>query len=188
MNLVTFSHGLLLSLNRISYLSNMKNFSMKNVEVFALKAHERQKYGEKPYEVHLRQVVNILKEEGYSDNSILIAAGWLHDVIEDTNFSAEEIEQKFGFEVRDIVYRVSDESGESRKERKLKTYPKIKGHKEATIIKLCDRIANVEASMTVPKKFKMYFDEYPEFKSHLYQSGVADSLWARLEKLLMDNK
>ena len=166
----------------------MKNLQIKDVKAFALKAHETQRYGDKPYEVHLRQVVNILDEEGYSDNLILMAAAWLHDVVEDTDVSANEIENKFGFEVRDIVHRVSDEPGESRKERKLNTYPKIKGHQEATIIKLCDRIANVEASKDVPKKLKMYFEEYPEFKSHLYQPGIADSLWARLDKLLVDSE
>jgi hypothetical protein len=40
----------------------------------------------------------------------------------------------------------------------------------------------------VPKKLKMYFEEYPEFKSHLYQPGIADSLWARLDKLLVDSE
>lgn len=155
-----------------------------NAEQFATAAHGSQKYGSQPYVCHLQHVILILKQEGYDNNPILADACWLHDVAEDTQTSLDEIEKHFGFEVRDIVYRVTDEPGQNREERKLKTYPKIKGHQNATIVKLCDRIANVEASKNNPQKFIMYKNEYSKFKQHLFVSGLADNLWQRLDILL----
>lgn len=152
---------------------------------FAIRAHGSQKYGDQPYEVHLRHVQRILSEEGFVTDFSLSAAAWLHDVVEDTGVPLTEIEKNFGKEVADIVGRVTDEPGANRKERKLKTYPKIKGHRGATIIKLCDRIANVEASQkTNPQKKAMYVAEYPEFKQALFVPGLADAVWARLDLLL----
>ncbi len=151
---------------------------------FAVQAHGDQRYGDHPYEVHLDHVQRVLREEGFGNDAILTAAAWFHDVAEDTSVSLEEIENAFGREVRDIVHRVSDEPGTSRKERKAKTYPKIRGHRGATVVKLCDRIANVEASAKVARKLEMYRTEYPEFKNELFVPGIADHLWSRLDRLL----
>lgn len=129
-------------------------------------------------------MVRILTQEGFATEPVLLAAAWLHDVAEDTATSIEEITKAFGPEVADIVHRVSDEPGANRKERKSKTYPKIRAQRGATIVKLCDRIANVEASRAVPKKMKMYAEEYPEFRAALFVPGIADSLWLRLDALL----
>lgn len=158
---------------------------MNEAQKFAIQSHGDQKYGEHPYEVHLQHVYRVLEQEGYAENEILAMAVWLHDVVEDTHVTINEIESKFGFEVRNIVERVTDEQGESRRERKLKTYPKIKGHDGATIVKLCDRIANVEASKFVPHKLNMYFSEYAEFKYHLFVPGISNILWKRLDSLLL---
>jgi hypothetical protein len=151
---------------------------------FAIMSHGAQKYGIKPYEAHLQHVNRILRQTLLAKDPNLSAASWLHDVVEDTSVTLEEIKIKFGPEVADIVWRVTDEVGRTRKERKIKTYPKIKGHRGATIIKLCDRIANVEASITLPEKLKMYSGEYAEFRLNLYVPGVADSLWRRLAHTL----
>jgi guanosine-3',5'-bis(diphosphate) 3'-pyrophosphohydrolase len=156
-----------------------------SAEAFAIAAHGDQKYGDQPYVVHLRHVQKVLSEWGFANDPILVNAAWLHDVAEDTSTPLSEIEANFGTEVADIVQRVTDEPGSDRKERKLKTYPKIKGHRGATIVKLCDRIANVEASKAVAKKFAMYRAEYPDFKDHLFVPGIADSLWTRLDDLLL---
>lgn len=157
---------------------------VKEAEAFAVRAHAAQKYGDGPYEIHLRHAVRVLEEEGLSQSPVLQAATWLHDTVEDTNTSLEEIDIRFGAEVKDIVWRVTDEPGANRKERKLKTYPKIQGHRGATIVKLCDRIANVEASKTNPSKLDMYLKEYPDFRTHLFIPGLADALWARLDRAL----
>lgn len=159
----------------------MTSPDVKEAEAFAIKAHADQKYGTSSYDVHLRHAVRILEEAGFGDDAVLKAATWLHDTVEDTGTSSEEIEKRFGAEVKDIVWRVTDEPGANRKERKLKTYPKIKGHLKATIVKLCDRIANVESSKSNPKKLDMYSKEYADFRKHLFVPGLADALWERLD-------
>ena len=116
-------------------------------KVFAVKAHGQQMYGDKPYVVHLEHVHEVMKQYRSTNPDVLVhMAAWLHDVLEDTAISKAELVRSFGEEVADIVYRVSDEPGTDRAERKRKTYAKIRCHTDATTVKLCDRIANVEAS------------------------------------------
>lgn len=155
---------------------------VQKARAFALRAHKDQKYAKQPYRVHLEQVVSVMERFRYTEPE-LIASAWLHDVIEDTPASLEDIGTLFGPRVQEIVSRLTDEPGATRKERKLKTYPKVKGHKDATIVKLSDRIANMEASFILLEKFGMYRNEYPEFRHHLYVPNMAECLWSHLEHL-----
>ncbi len=60
-----------------------------------------------PYISHLFSVAIILSE--FTDDENIIAAGILHDAIEDTNYTAEELENDFGSEVKKMVLGVSEE-------------------------------------------------------------------------------
>jgi len=73
---------------------------------FAYCLHEGQmrKSGD-PYIAHPIAVADILHDLGGGD--AVIAAGFLHDVVEDTDISSEEIEQRFGSEVRHLVEGVT---------------------------------------------------------------------------------
>ena len=120
---------------------------MTNIEralMVAEKAHANQTYDIYPYMYHIRMVVSIAEELG-CDESIIISCA-LHDVLEDTELSYNDIKKAFGKEVAEIVYAVTDELGRNRKERKSKTYPKIKANWKATVVKICDRIANINHS------------------------------------------
>lgn len=150
---------------------------------FAINAHGDQKYAKFPYRVHLEHVVEVLGRFQYDGRPELIISAWLHDTVEDTDVTLEIVEQKYGPVVRDIVYRLTDEEGSCRRERKFRTYPKVRGHRDATIVKLCDRIANMEASFVNLEKFTMYRGEYPEFRENLYVPGMAEGLWSYLEFL-----
>lgn len=67
------------------------------------------------------------------------------------------------------------------KEKKQKTYPKIRSNPDAIIIKLADRIANVEwGGMT-----DMYTKEFAEFQDVLRIKDHATKMWEHLEKLLV---
>ena len=61
-----------------------------------------------------------------------------------------------------------------------------RGHIPATVVKLCDRIANVEASRDVPDKFNMYQQEHSDFKRELClkEHTFLDDLWGELDQLL----
>jgi|GEM_PF-1741219 len=160
---------------------------LRKARDFAIKAHGDQKYGDYPYEYHLTCVHEVMMRHPMASSYLFtVMAGWLHDVLEDTEISREELGKQFGERITDIVYRVSDEPGATRKKRKEKTYNKIRGHIPATVVKLCDRIANVEASRDVPKKLNMYKEEHPNFKCHLClkEHTFLDSLWGELDQLL----
>lgn len=147
----------------------------------AIKAHGSQVYdGIFPYEKHLDDVVEVLKRFSIVHPKYLCAA-YLHDVIEDGSLSYNDIKRYFGEEVAEIVYCVTDEIGRNRKEKKAKTLPKTAQNQDAIIIKLADRIANIEHG----GKIDMYAKEYDEFHSHLYTyDKQAIPLWNHLEELL----
>ncbi|MCI5147155.1 MAG: HD domain-containing protein, partial [Candidatus Electrothrix sp. AR3] len=133
---------------------------------FALKHHGKQKYGRYPYAVHLEAVAQIVQE--YGDTAITLA--YLHDVVEDTEISINDIEQEFGQFIADCIALLSDEAGENRKERKRKTYAKmalVSGKAEiALLVKAADRLANMRACRADKNErlLKIYQAEYPTFK------------------------
>lgn len=133
-----------------------KNFSeaefqeLKAAYDFSAAAHEGQKRqtGE-PYFIHPCAVVNILVDLGFDDVSTLVAA-FLHDVLEDTQVTADELEQKFGKEVLELVEGVTkldkikfvsaeDEQAENLK----KMFFAMAKDYRVIIIKLADRLHNM---------------------------------------------
>jgi (p)ppGpp synthase/HD superfamily hydrolase len=73
----------------------------KKIMEFAHKGQFR-KDGVTPYSIHPETVVKTLKLLGVEDSDIL-CAGYLHDVLEDTTYSAEKIQKNFGDKVLNIV-------------------------------------------------------------------------------------
>jgi (p)ppGpp synthase/HD superfamily hydrolase len=148
-------------------------------------AHKNQMYdGIFPYMKHVYDVIDVLKRFDFKNNKMLIAAA-LHDTIEDDGISYNDIKKHFGFEVAEMVYCVTDELGRNRKEKKEKTLPKTASNPDAIIIKLADRIANIEHG----GKIDMYAKEYDEFKGALYLNTPKDGklMWECLDKLLSKN-
>lgn len=136
---------------------------------FAQAAHRDQLYNAGSgsfFDQHLSRVVATLVRFGETD-PVLLAAGWLHDVIEDTPTSEEIVREQFGEEVAELVSRLTDERDGSRRERQLKTHLRIRELPGAVRVKLADRIANVEASLeTNSPQLGMYRKEYSLFREH----------------------
>lgn len=153
-------------------------------KMVAFLAHKGHTYDIFPYEKHLEDVVDIVKKFGYSGKYIVGA--YLHDTIEDANLSYNKIKKAFGLDVAEIVFAVTDELGRNRKEKKEKTYPKIKANPDALVVKLADRIANVEHGIRMgnEKKTKMYKEEFAEFRNELFVEGQCEKMWEYLAKLL----
>ena len=143
---------------------------------FAEAAHEGQRYGEAPYVTHLGAVRSALADFGHGGP--LAVAAWLHDTVEDTSVTREEIESRFGADVAALVWAVTG-TGATRPERNASAYAKIQAHPPAAILKLADRIANVEASRTVPTMLAKYRAEWDSFHGHLGALGDP-RMWARL--------
>lgn len=151
----------------------------------------RQMYGALPYTHHLQQVVAILQEHGthgpkewYGDGvdvvEVLIA-GWLHDIVEDTDVKLRDVEEQFGENVALLVGAVTDEQGDhlDRKARKALTYPRTRAAgKIAVRLKLADRLANVSSGGSMLKK---YAREHEDFRRALFTEGENLDLWNMLE-------
>ena len=76
----------------------------EKAKLFALNAHKgqiRKSEPDKPMIMHPIDVANILENFDFDDN--LIAAGYLHDVVEDTRFTIEDIRENFGDDITNLV-------------------------------------------------------------------------------------
>ena len=161
------------------------NQKIEDAKLFAIRHHGLQEYDGFPYHKHLQDVVSNVIKFGYVNEDFVIAA-WLHDSIEDCSVTYNDIKKLFGESVAEIVYRVTDELGRNRKERKKKTYPKIRECKNATFIKLCDRIANFENSIKRGHSMiDAYIKEHAEFKHALKVEHEWDDAWDYLDGLII---
>jgi hypothetical protein len=90
----------------------MKSALVAQAKNYAMSAHQRiehrRKYTGKPYDSHLKAVAEIVGT--VSDDEEMIAAAWLHDVVEDTPATIEEIEAEFGASVAALVADLTDVS------------------------------------------------------------------------------
>lgn len=156
-------------------------------EVFALERHGSQDHGCLKISDHLADVAyNVRKHYdphvNFSDPEDIIAAAWLHDSLEDTDTTFDEIHDKFGARVADLVERVTDKQGRNRVERHLRTYPMLRRDPDAILIKLCDRRHNHDRSIRYGEKYAiMYRNEYLRFKFALYNPGQFVDLWRELD-------
>ena len=120
--------------------------------IFAVKAHanvERRNKGF-PYVIHPLEAVTIVAT--MSNDQELLAAAALHDVIEDTDITYEDIQKEFGTRVADLVQEESDEAfpdlprRDSWKLRKEKAIEHLAcASKDAKIVALGDKLSNMRA-------------------------------------------
>ncbi len=125
---------------------------------FAYKLHQGQyrKSGE-PYICHPVAVAGLLRDLGGS--SAMIAAGFLHDIVEDTDVTAEEIEQQFGAEVRQLVEGVTklskfSQNFSSKTERQAENFRRMflamAQDIRVIVVKLADRLHNMRTLEHLP--------------------------------------
>lgn len=159
--------------------------------VWITTVHGDQKYDKDlPYIFHLVSVENVLTRFGFSlesDIKLHIAA-LCHDAVEDTKVELKEILKRYGEDVEKIVDLVTDEKGATRSERHKKTYPKLAVSEDAVIVKLSDRIANVEYGISVNNlsQYRKYIKEYNFFRDTLYNPKHTRTIkmWEHLDSLL----
>jgi len=155
---------------------------------FAVAAHGDQAYGAHPYAVHLDAVASILEPYG----PIAQIVGYLHDTVEDTAVTTDQIESRFGAHVAACVAILTDEPGPDRKARKVLTYAKmaqVRGALEmALIAKVADRLANVRACVADANAVMLdkYRGEHGAFRPAVHRAGLCDPLWIELDALLAD--
>ncbi len=114
---------------------------------FAARKHTGQKRkgkDEEPYINHPLEVANLLISVGGVDDIDVLTAGLLHDTVEDTDTTKQELESKFGSRTADIVIEVTDDKSLPKSERKrlqVEHAPHLSA--EAKLVKLADKISNI---------------------------------------------
>ncbi|MFT3935814.1 MAG: HD domain-containing protein [Chitinophagaceae bacterium] len=140
---------------------------------FAVHRHNTQLYGKYPYVVHLYAVAAVLFNFGITpateDGRMLLSGCWLHDLLEDTDVTKNELEDLFGKHIAEMVFCVTDGDGDIREEKKESVYKKLSGNEDACAIKLADRIANVEACILLnnTRKLNVYMQENEKLLSSI---------------------
>ena len=102
-----------------------------------------------PYVNHLIEVAALLAEATDGDDVVLLMGGLLHDTLEDTDATYEDIEQRFGAEVAALVAEVTDDKSLSREERKHRQVETTAGKsRRAKLLKIADKTSNLRGLMT----------------------------------------
>ena len=114
---------------------------------------------------HLVSVGMIVSD--YTDNEDVIAAAFLHDTIEDTDYTAQELQEDFGGTVRDIVESLSEPQVESdggktiwKKKKNVYVQQLEKAPVEALIVCAADKIHNMRTMV------EDYYDDHSKFMAN----------------------
>lgn len=122
--------------------------SFSKALLFSAKKHQKQRRkgtGEIPYINHPIEVVNLLANTCGINPNLYIAA-ILHDTLEDTEATTEEIEELFGVNILKLVKEVTDNMKlpkSKRRELQIKNAPMLSD--EAKQIKIADKICNIQS-------------------------------------------
>lgn len=159
---------------------------------FAAKKHRDQRRKDSqqtPYINHPIGVANILANEGGIDDPLVLQAALLHDTVEDTETTLDEVEEHFGKIVRCVVDEVSDQKGLPSKERKrLQVVNAPKKSHRAKLVKLADKLYNLrDLQRETPKgwseeRTRLYF-VWSSYVAHGLK-GTNKALEAKLDEIL----
>lgn len=136
--------------------------------LFAAQKHAGQrrkgKAGE-PYINHLLEVAQLVSAAISEPDPNLVIAALLHDSIEDAGVTRDELMQRYGPDVADLVAEVTDDKSLPKAERKrLQIEHAPKKSVRAQVIKLADKIANMRSILSSPpanwdhERKKQYFE------------------------------
>ena len=135
----------------------------KAIEFAVIKhANQKRKGTDIPYIVHPMEVMQILSENGCSEDMII--AGLLHDTVEDTDTTIDEIQIHFGDNVAQFVAFESEDKSKTWEHRKLTTINRLSNcEDDLAICCLADKLSNIRA----------IYKDY---------NNIGDRLWHRFNK------
>ena len=125
-----------------------------NAAIFAERKHRgqtRKGRNASPYITHPLELARILVEEGGVEDPQVIAAALLHDTIEDTKTTPDELRIAFSARVASVVLEVTDDKAlpkQMRKRLQVVHSPRLSRH--AKLVKLADKIANLRDIVSEP--------------------------------------
>jgi (p)ppGpp synthase/HD superfamily hydrolase len=133
---------------------------------FATQAHanidQRRKFTGEPYIVHPAAVVEIVRSVDHTE--AMLAAAWLHDTVEDTPVTLEDIKREFGAEVAELVEMLTDvnrpEDGNRAVRKEIDRQHTARASRAAKTIKLADLIDNSRSILAHDHNFaRVYLRE-----------------------------
>jgi len=139
----------------------MINKARKLAEAAHRSIDQRRKYTNDPYIIHPASVAKLVSS--VTDNVAMISAAWLHDVVEDTSVTLDEIRNEFGDEIADLVSDLTDVSKPEDGNRKIRKATDREHTRlsspEAKTIKLADLIDNASSIIEHDPGFARVFME-----------------------------
>jgi (p)ppGpp synthase/HD superfamily hydrolase len=163
---------------------------VEKARVFATAAHaaaaQLRKYTNQPYIVHPAEVAHIVAmTEGTTVE--MIAAAWLHDVVEDTGVTLEIIKAEFGSEVAELVGWLTDvsrpEQGNRATRKAIDRAHTAMAPAEAQTIKLADLISNCRSIVEHDATFAKTYLEEKRLLLEVLTKGDA-TLWNRANEIV----
>lgn len=140
---------------------------IRKAQVYAMAAHaavgQKRKYTNEPYIVHPAEVAKIVAGVPGATPD-MVAAAWLHDVVEDTGCTFTDIHMAFGIDIATLVGWLTDvskpEDGPRWFRKKMDREHTAEAPAEAQTIKLADLISNSRSIMEHDPKFaRVYLEE-----------------------------
>ncbi len=135
---------------------------------FAAHKHRDQRRKDRdasPYINHPIALMRVLSVEAGIEDARVLAAALLHDTVEDTETNPEELAERFGPEIRDLVMEVTDDKSLPKDERKRLQILHAQGASQgARLVKLADKICNLRDILENPpsgwdlQRQRAYFD------------------------------
>ncbi len=121
---------------------------------FAAEKHRHQRRKDEdasPYINHPIAVADVLVNVGHVRDPVVLCAAILHDTIEDTETTRDELAAEFGAVVADIVAEVSDDDRLPKAERKRLQVERAPGVSAgAKLVRLADKICNLRDMLAAP--------------------------------------
>lgn len=106
-----------------------------------------------PYINHLTEVAALLADATGGGDVTLLAGGLLHDTLEDTDATYEDLKQRFGPEVAALVAEVTDDKSLPKEERKRLQIDKTPSKsRRAKLLKIADKTSNLRSMVSSPPK------------------------------------
>ncbi len=119
-----------------------------------------------PYIVHLYDVVQILRAEGAPEEVLI--GGILHDTVEDTNTTIEEIENLFGSEIAEIVAVESEDKSLPYLERKAQHMAEVaQASRKAKMVNCADKLSNLRSIYLEEKYDKNVWNKFKGSKAEI---------------------
>ena len=136
-----------------------------NFAAFKHRNQRRKDAAASPYINHPIALANVLANEAGITDSIVLCAALLHDTVEDTETTLEELQAGFGKAIASVVMEVTDDKKLPKAERKrLQIVDAKTASRRARLVKLADKICNLRDIATSPppkwnlRRKRKYFD------------------------------